>query len=890
MDKSNKNIMKKLIILLLPAILFMACSTDDPDVIQLREDWRIQSSVKTDANAETISSPGMYANGWYKIDIPKTVLAAMAEHNVYPDPYFGSNLKSIPGYREGRWLSMPGDSPFYPTWWYRKSFMVPEEFKGKTMVLHLDGINYKANVWLNGRKIADSSDVIGMFRRFEFDVDNFINPGEENVLALEISAPGKVPDIKYRTKQIEATTGWDDHNPQPPDLNMGIWRDVYISASNGVVLKNPYVVTDLDLPDLDKAFLTLSVEAVNKTDGPVEGKIRGTTGNINISKSFSLGAGETNTIKFTPEEFTELIVQNPELWWPHPVGEQHLQLLKLDAVIDGRISDSKDVRFGIREVSTYINEEGWRGYKVNGKNILIRGGAWMTSDMMLNLSHRRYDALIRYAREANLNVLRSEGFSIRETDEFYNLCDEYGILVVQQIFGRNLPDEPLAVDLIEDMILRIRNHPSLIHFLGHDETFPTENLDKSYRELIEKYTPQRTYQPHSGAFDIEDRFETGGTRTGTLELWTYATPSHYYTHKQDGAWGFAQSGGIGGIFAPYESTRRMMPEEDLWPIHNETFSFHTVLQGLEYFNHTLKSLNERYGKPAGIQELLMKGQAMNYESARGMYEAYARNKYDALGITTWKYDAAWPAVLTWQYVDWYLNVGGAYYGAKKACEPLHVQYAYDDQSVYVVNSYYEDFDNLQVTARVYNFDLNEVYSDSTVVSVAADGIAEAFKIDFPDKMSKTYFLRLALHNAAGERVSGNFYWLSTSPDIQGSKEEIKIESDWDILKADPESYADFKDLNDLPKVKIDADYEVEQDGSERTVKVTLKNAGTHLAFQVHLALIRGEGGDEIFPVYWDENYINLLPGESRNISARYLNYDPGSPEINLKIDGWNVEN
>ncbi len=882
--------MKKIIILLLPAVLFMACSIDEPALIPLQKDWRIQSSAKTDADAETISTPGMDADGWYKIDIPKTVLAAMAEHDVYPDPYYGSNLKSIPGYKEGRWLSMSEDSPFYPTWWYRKSFVVPGELKGKIMVLHLDGINYKANVWLNGQKIADSSNVIGMFRRFEFDVDKFVKPGEENVLAIEISAPGKVPDIRYHTKQIEATTGWDDHNPQPPDLNMGIWRDVYISVSDGVVLKNPYVVTDLDLPDLNKAYLTLSVEAVNKTEKPVEGTIRGTIGNINISKSFSLGAGETKTIKFTPEEFTDLIVQNPKLWWPHPVGEQNLHLLKLDAIIDGRISDSKQVQFGIREVSTYINDEGWRGYRVNGKKILIRGGAWMTSDMMLNLSLRRYDALIRYAREANLNVLRSEGFSIRETDEFYNLCDKHGILVVQQLFGRNLPDEPLAVDIIEDMLLRVRNHPSLIHFLGHDETFPTENLDKSYRELVEKYTPQRTYQPHSGAFDIENRFKTGGTRTGTLELWTYATPSHYYKHKEDGAWGFAQSGGIGGIFAPYESARRMMPEEDLWPVNSETFSFHTVLQGTEYFDLVLKSLNERYGAPTGIEELLMKGQTMNYESARGMYEAYARNKYDALGITTWKYDAAWPAVLTWQYVDWYLNVGGAYYGAKKACEPLHVQYSYDDQSVYVVNSFYEDFDNLQVTAKVYHFGLDEVYSDSAVVFVSADGKTEAFKIDFPDNLSKTFFINLKLYNNTGEEVSDNFYWLSTSPDIQGSKEEVRIENNWDLLKADPESYADFTDLNKLPKVKIDVGYEVEQDGSESTVKVKLINAGSHLAFQVHLALMKGEGGDEISPVYWDENYINLLPGESRDISARYLKNDQDNSEIYLKIDGWNVEN
>ena len=882
--------MKRLVGSLLISFLIFACSTDKPNNIQLKRGWSLQSSVKIDADAEAISSPGLDVSKWYQINIPKTVLAALADTGVYPNPYFGLNLKSIPGFKEGRWLAMSDKSPFYPNWWYRKSFAVSDEYSRKKMVLHLDGINYKANVWLNGQKIADSSDVIGMFRRFEFNVDKYIKFGDENVLAVEISAPGKIPDIEYHTKQIEATTGWDDHNPQPPDLNMGIWRDVYISVSDEVVLQNPYVVTDLDLPKLDKAFLTISVDAVNKTDKPVSGKITGTIEDIQISKSFDLGGGETKTIKFTPNEFKELIIQKPRLWWPHPVGEQNLYTLNLNAEINDKISDSKRVRFGIREVSTYINDEGWRGYRVNGKDILIRGGAWMTSDMMLNLSNKRYDALIRYAREADLNALRSEGFSIRETDEFYNLCDEYGILVIQQLFGRNLPNEPLAVSIIKDMILRVRNHPSLIHFLGHDETFPTESLDKAYRDLIAKYTPERTYQPHSGAFEIENRYKTGGTRTGTFELWTYATPSHYYTHKNDGAWGFAQSGGIGGIFAPYESVKKMMPKKDLWPVDNETFSFHTVLQGIEYFDLVRKSLNERYGAPTGIKELLMKGQALNYESARGMYEAYGRNKYEALGITTWKYDAAWPAALTWQYVDWYLNVGGAYYGAKKACEPLHVQYSYDDQSVYVVNSFYRDFTDLKVTAKVFNFNLDEVYSKENVVSVASDWKTEAFKIDFPNNLSKTYFVSLKLFDNSGKEVSNNFYWLSTVPDVQGSKEGKRTDSGWWVLKANPKSYADFKSLNDLPKVKVDVNYNVEKSGDESIVRVKLKDTGSHLAFQVRMALTKGKEGDEISPTFWEDNYISLLPGESRNISARYYNDDLENSNMYLKIGGWNIEN
>ncbi len=878
-------------LLLIVSSLFSCSGHNDQnqDKLMLANNWNLQSSALISGEGEKLSSPGVNTSDWYPVTVPSTVLAALVENEVYPDPYYGDNLKSIPGYREGRWHAMKKDSPFYPSWWYRTEFDIPASWENKKIVLHFDGINYKVNIWLNGSQIADTTVVVGMFKRFEFDVNDWIKAGQENVLAVEVFAPGRIPDIQYRTKQIEATTGWDDHNPQPPDLNMGLWEDIYLSASGPVSMRHPYVATDLDLPSLEMAHLTISAELTNKSKEPVKGRLIGKIEDIEFIKEVHLAPHETRDVIISPEEYPQLNIKNPRLWWPHPVGPQELYDLTLTFKIGSKSSAREKVRFGIREVSTYINDEGWRGYQVNGKNILIRGGAWMTSDMMLQLTPERYDALVRYAREANLNTLRSEGFSIRETKEFYDKCDEYGVLVIQQIFGRSIPDEDLAVDMIEDMILRIRNHPSLIHFLGHDETFPTEYLDTKYRELIAKYTPQRTYQPHSGAFNIENRFKTGGTRTGTLELWTYATPSHYYTHKTDGAWGFAQSGGIGGIIAPYESIRRMMPQSAQWPIYNDIFSFHTVLQGIEYFDLALLSLEHRYGKPSGIEEFCLKGQVMNYESARGMYEAYGRNKYEALGITTWKYDAAWPAAMTWQYVDWYLNVGGAYYGAKKACEPLHIQYSYDDHSIYVLNSYYKDFNDLQASARIFNLDMTEKYSKSAMVDIGSDGKSEVFKIEWPDKLSKTFFLSLRLKDTQGKLLSDNFYWLSTSPDIQGSKNEIRTGKGWGILKAEPQSYADFTDLNHLPKVKLATGFILDLQGEEGKIDVILKNPTDQPAFMVVLAIKDKNSGDEITPVYWQDNYFTLLPGEEKNVLAEFSGQDLKETDIRFVVDGWNVE-
>lgn len=851
----------------------------------LRDGWHIQSAAKVAAPGEAIAAVNCAAEGWHPARIPTTVLAALVDDGVYPDPYYGLNLKSIPGYQDGAWLVMKKDSPFRDPWWYRTEFDAPAAWKGRHITLHLDGINYKANIWLNGAMVADSESVQGMFRRFEFPVTELLSYGGRNALAVEIIPPGLLPEKNYRTKQIEATTGWDDHNPQPPDGNMGIWRDVYLRATGPIAIRHPYVATELNVPALDTARLTVSAFLRNNTADAVTGTLSGKISDVTFSQEIRLDPGETREIFFTPEEYPQLVFRNPRVWWPHPHGPQALYDLDFSVAVEGPVSDTAHTRFGIRDITTFMNDEDWRVYMVNGRHILIRGGAWMTNDMMLRLCRPRYEAMVRYAREAHLNMLRSEGFSIRETEDFYDLCDEYGIMVTQQIFGRSIPDEALAVACIEDMMLRIRNHPSLAHFLGHDETFPTDTLDKAYRDLIEKHRVRRTYQPHSGTFFVGTRKETGGTRTGTRELWTYAGPSHYYLRKDDGAWGFAQSGGIGGIVAPLDSIRQMMPEDQLWPaLGTEAWSFHSVIQGADYFDAFHREMKAGYGAPTDLEDFCRKAYAMNYNSARGMYEAYGRNKYDASGLTTWKYNAAWPAAITWQYVDWYLRATAAYYGAKKACTPVHAQYAYDDECVYVVNGRYQPMSGLQVSATVYDFSLKIRHEQRATVDVDADGVAKAFAIPKIDDLSKTYFLKLTLADAEGAPLSDNFYWLSTSRDIPG----ISGHSLKGLFYVKPQSRADFTALSALPPAAVDMTYDATPGEMEWRITATLENTGPHLAFMLQLAAVPEGGGPEIGPAYWSENCFSLLPGESRSVTAIIPTdaLPAGAPTV--RLTGWNL--
>jgi exo-1,4-beta-D-glucosaminidase len=366
-------------------------------------------------------------------------------------------------------------------------------------------------------------------------------------------------------------------------------------------------------------------------------------------------------------------------------------------------------------------------------------------------------------------------------------------------------------------------------------------------------------------------------------LWTYANPKHYYERKNDGAWGFAQSGGIGGIIVPFESVRRMIPEGERWPLWTEAMSFHTVTQGGHFFDTVVQMVEARYGKPDSIESFCMKGQVLNYECARGMFEAYGRNKYSATGITTWKYDVAWPAFMTWAYVDWYLIANGAYYGAQEACEAVHVQYSYDDDSVCVVTGLYRDFPNLTVTAKVYNLDMKERYSRTERVNLPADGVVRAFTIKWPRRLSKSHFLQLTLDDAQGNRLSDNFYWLSTTPDVRG-----KINMSWRDFSVSPESIADHTDLNSLPTVALDASAAFQQAADETVAQVKLKNPSEHLAFFVRLAVINDKDGSEIGPTFWQTNCVSLLPGEERTVAGRFYTQHLDGAKPQVRIEGWNV--
>jgi len=845
----------------------------------LRDGWVIQSSAYVRETGAAISSPQFKPRGWYRSTLPSTVVNTLVRNRVYPDPYFGMNVRSISGaaYPIAENFSnipMLPESPFRHSWWYRTNFRMPEEFRGKTVWLHFDGINFRANVWLNGRQIASADKMAGAWRLFEFNVTQAAEPGGANSLAVEVFAP----------EPEDLAITFVDWNPQPPDKNMGLWRDVYLTATGPVALRFPQVITRLNLPSTDRAELTVTAELTNATSRPVEGTLKGRIEKIEFSQPVQLAASETRVVTFAPEAFPQLRVAGPRLWWPAQVGPQNLYPLELEFQSGGRVSDQAAIRFGIREVTSEIDSQGHRVFRINGQNILIRGAGY-TFDMLLRASPERQEAEIKYVRYMNLNAVRLEGKL--EDEHFLGLCDQYGILVLagwcccdhwERWAAWDQEDHTISAESLKDQIRRLRSHPSVINWMNGSDGPPPPEVEKRYVQILKEYNWPNPFQSSATQKPTTVTGPTGVKMTGPYE---YVAPSYWLLDKtRGGAHGFNTETGPGPAVPPIESLRRMLPEDHLWPI-DSYWDFHAgggPFRNLKVFT---EALNARYGTATSLEDYARKAQVIAYEGHRAMFEAFGRNKYVSTGVIQWMLNNAWPSMI-WHLYDYYLRPGGSYFGAKKGCELLHVQYSYDDRSIVVVNSYYQAFPRTKVTARVYNLDMTEKFSREAVLEAAPDSSTRVFVIPEIAGLTATYFVRLALEDSAGKTLGSNFYWLSTKPEVLDWDK-----SDW--YHTPTRSFADFTALQGLPQVDLKLTSASETQGSEGRTRVTVVNPGRSLAFFIRLKVNKSSDGEEILPVLWEDNYFSLLPGERREIAASYRTRDLGRAKPVVELQGWNVK-
>jgi exo-1,4-beta-D-glucosaminidase len=860
----------------------------------LREGWMVQSSAKVAAAGDRISQPGFATQGWYTTSAPKTVFAVLVENGVYKDSYYGTNLRDFPGveYKIGGQFAneeMPSNSPYAVPWWYRKDFELPAADRGKQVWMEFRGVNYRAEIWINGKKVAGSDEVVGAFRRYDFNVTQFVHPGENNAVAISVSAP----------TAGELGITWVDWNPTPPDKNMGLWQEVVLSTTGPVAVRHPFVATKLDLPRGELAHLTVRAFVSNVTPEPVRGVLRGKIAGAGLSLDFSqdmeLAANESKEITFTPETIPALNLLRPRLWWPYQMGEPFLHQLTVEfATAQNAISDTQSIAFGIVQIDSEMTPEGYRLLKVNGKPVLVRGGGW-APDMLLRSDESRREAEFRYVQELGLNTIRLEGKL--EDESFMERADRDGILVMAgwcccdawEKWGKwNEENKRVSVNSLRDQLLRFRQHPSLLIWLNGSDNPPPADREQAYLDIEkEVHWPK----PIASSASAKKAGITGDSGVKMSGPYDYVPPDYWLLDtKAGGAYGFNTETSPGPAVPPLEELKTFIPEDKLWPI-GDVWNFHaggSEFKNIDLFTHALEM---RYGKAKSVADYAWKSQAMTYEGQRAMFEAYGRNKYKSTGIIQWMLNNAWPSLI-WHLYSYDLRPAAGYFGSKIALEPVHVQFSYDDRTIAVVNSTQKPQDGLKIVARVYDSGGAEKFSREAIVDVAADGVAKSIAIPEPADISPAYFLKLELFSAGGERLSQNFYWLSTKPD-----ELNYAKTEW--YYTPQTSFADFTSLQDLPKAAVRAKFRAAAgSGPDAAFHVLLENTGKNVAFLTRLRLVKGKQNSEILPVYWSDNYISLLPGEKREIRVSVRRSDLGKSDLSksnlagaqpsLIVDGFNV--
>lgn len=847
-------------------------------VTHLHEDWRIQSACTISAEGSVIAAPGFAVDRWLKTAVPSTVLAAQASAGVVPDPYYADNLRKLPGvsYPLGHNFSnlpMPADSPYACGWWYRTEFTAPAaaSHDGRFW-LHFGGINYRGEIWLNGKKIADRTQVAGAYRTYDFDVTDALKPGAANVLAVETFAP----------TEKDLGINWVDWNPCPPDKDMGLWGAVDLVATSAVTVRSPAAFTHFAEGTLSTADLTVYAELHNAADHAIRGIASGTAAGVHFEQPVELAAHEDRTVVFTPEKFTQLRIHDPKLWWPRQMGEPHLEHLTVAFSAEGRTLDEQSTDFGIREITSEYTTNGSRLFRVNGKPILIRGAGW-SQDMLLRTDAARLRDQFRLVEDMHLNTIRLEGKL--ETEDFFRLADERGILVMlgwcccdhwEHWKDWTPEDLTIATASLRAQMLRLRQHASLLVWLNGSDNPPPADVERAYLKVEdETHWPNPVISSASGT-PTTVTGDSGVKMTGPYD---YVAPSYWYVDKTNGgAYGFNTETSPGPAIPSLASRKKFLPDAEAWP---PTPNWNVHYGGGEFVNLTVfdEAMEAVYAKPHSAADYERMAQTMEYDSERAMYEAYSRNKYNATGVIQWMLNNAWPSMI-WHLYDYYLDAGAGYFGTKKACEPVHIQYSYDDQSIVVVNSTYAAADGLRASVHIHNAAWKELYSSETAISAAPDSAQRAFAL--PESLfsgaERLFFIDLTLTDAAGKTVSRNFYW------VPGTLTTFNFPKT-DYTHTPALRHEDLTALASLPQATVDAHAEIATTAQGRELRVHFDNRSAALAFQVHAA-VRTANDELIAPVFWSDNWIELAPGESATVTALLPEGATAAPVVH--VDGWNI--
>jgi len=883
--------------------------------------FNLQSSAVVKERGDSLSSVNYReTNYWFPVTVPCTVLTGLVANKVYPDPYIGMNNMLIPDasdtfnheYHLEQYSYLPGEpNPWKKPYWYRTSFSVPARDKGRHFELVFKGINYRAEVWVNGRMIADSAKMVGMFEEFDLDVSSAIQAGGENALAVKIyplDTPGEpaTPQLEALDDFYEnggptgdigknvtmlSSVGWD-WIPEVRDRNMGIWQPVYLRTSGQVTIRHPRIITELPaLPDTSLASLSLDLDLVNHGQTG-QGRLDITISPdnfigpapIHITKTLSPAGATTTTLHLSAKDIPALYLHQPRLWWPNGYGQPNLYRIRLQYKDAGGVSEDTSFVFGIRTVSSSTaSVNGWirRDFFVNGRRVHLVGGAWVP-DMMLNRDRQRYDYELRLCRNANVNMVRIWGGGLGETDDFYELADRYGMLVWQDFWitgdtnggFKGSADWPLQssvfIDNVISTIYRIRNHPSLLVWTGGNEGHAREQLYNAMRDNVATLDGTRPFIPCSSGFSKAPKDwkaswpdnQPAGVYSGGPYSWQ--DDAQYYRLVDAGKdWVFKDETGIPSQ-PPYNTLSKiipnLVPDKNLpYPLNN-TWGYHDACTGNGKYDTYYKAMLDRYGAPTSIRDFSAKMQLLNAGGYRAIFEAAGHRLNETGGVMLWKLNAAFPSVV-WQVFDWYLEPNAGYYFMQRACEPAHIQLNLDDSSVAVVNRTYIKRTGLHYDVQVISINGTTLFTQQGQTSLDTTDVKSLISVREVLRATQgVSFVLLHLRDAQGRTLSRNVYWMSPGHD--------------------------FLALSHMPSGRVQAKVlaTVKKEGYTSWT-LQLSNVSSQLAFFLNPQVVKD--GEEVLPSYWSDNYFSIPAGQSVTVKASCPTTLTGD-KPQLRLEGWNI--
>jgi hypothetical protein len=885
--------------------------------------WRLTAAREVAADGAHLSSVDFDAASWLAATVPGTVLQTLIDRGIYPDPDYGLNNLAIP------------ESLARQDYWYRTAFDAPAAVSASEWRLLFNGINYAAEVWFNGVRLGA---VTGAFVRGEFDVTPLLHRGARNALAVRVSPPPH-PGIPSEESiafgpgenggamaldgpTFLATEGWD-WIPAIRDRDTGIWQAVELLASGGIRIGDATVITHLPLPAIDRARLELHVPLDNRSSAPRRIRLTAAFDGVTIEKSLRLAPGPREIV-LDAREFRELAIADPRLWWPNGYGPATLHLLHLTVDVAGHRADTRDLRFGMRELSYELSlfdsqgrlrrvevdpaaapqvqlvdsrheaikqvPGGWAQsltaqgerspavhdvssaslapflvIRVNGTPIAARGGSWGMDDSRKRIERERLEPYFRLHREAHLNIIRN-WLGQNTEDVFYDLADEYGLLVLNdfwestQDFQLEAQDPALFLANARDVILRYRHHPSIAVWFGRNEGVPQPILNEGLAEFVRTLDGTRLYTGSSNRVNLQD--------SGP---YAYRPPAAYFTGL---ARGFAVELGTPSL-ATLEALRASIPEPDLWP-PSDTLAYHDWhFGGNGDIASFMSALADRFGPPADLEDFERKAQLMNYDDYRAIFEGFAADLWTRnSGRLIWMTHPAWPSN-HWQMYSSDYDTQASFYGVKKACESLHAQMNLPDHALAVINTTRAARRGLKFESRILGLDGREFAARVDAVDVPANTVKTLAPVAIAPVLAAegNVLVVLELEDADGTLMSQNAYWESRDPASSRALNDLAAQPVRVLAAALPDD-----DRARVPGV------------TDRIVEVTLLNEGKLAVLGAKLTL-EGAAGDAILPAFYADNYLMLLPGETRRLEIRYPR--PGAlagarAAARVKLRGWNV--